>query len=764
MYKRLSQFEMGLPIRAVYILVPLVFVGEWVRKMATGELVRPAFVVFALIAIYAGYEAKRNKRAERVLLVIAVAVGGSSALRAAGQDFGGPDPAAALLALGGIGMFLVVLSERPDWFLSTIYGSAVLSWVVGVSGLEQISLRDLISRIGVTVAMVAIAPWLVGRLRRTLVTVTREQAARLKLQDSVSVAVKAVVVGGSASLEEAAVGLCEGSDVDLVVIERYRGARQRLIPNMAWTSGTADGFDLGLDQPLDMWEANILTEGGSVQRRGKMHELVVPIRGPAGVLGSVRLVAGSAASLADSQADHVESLAEIVGVTWRREAAEELADRRQGRLEAESRREEALATVARSLLVTKGDESLVTSVAAVVRSTSADIGVIGRVTGDPQEQLLVVRMEPGSGIVTTRVRVVPDNEALEALGQGHSVESGYGASRVPTALTRDGVESMLTVPVRVRGSLAGSIALASKTRGHMWPSGDRSVVERAAVLIGAFWEGEDNESTLRELLRSKDRFIASVSHELRTPLTAVLGLATALAETDGDLSENERIELASVVAEQAGDVSHIVEDLLVAARAESEMLTIVPASFNIDVEVARVIERFSHEVALDADTGATAFADVHRVRQILRNLVTNAVRYGGPKVVAQTTVDGATVEVRVSDNGEGVSHDHAEDIFDPYVRAHNAVGNPDSVGLGLAVARQLARLMGGDVTYQRTDVTTFCLTLPRYPDSVAPGSEGGQSAIDQDLASGQIPALFGGKKDGNTFEVLGVSPTGKRNP
>lgn len=764
MYKRLSRFEMALPIRAVYVLVPLGFVAEWVRKVGTGEVVRPAFFVFALIAVYAAYEAKHKKRAERVLLVIALTVGASSALRAAGQDYGGPDPAAALLALGGIGMFLVMLSERPNWFLSTIYGNAVLSWVVGVSGLEQISLRDLVSRIGVTVAMVALAPWLVGRLRRTLVMVARDQAARLKLQDAVSVAVKAVVVGGSASLEEAAVGLCEGSDVDLVVIERYRGARQRLIPNMAWTSGNVEGFDLGLDQPLDLWEANVLTEGGSVQRRGRMHELVVPIRGPAGVLGSVRLVAGSAENLAGSQADHVESLAEIVGVTWRREAAEELADRRQGRLEAESRREEALATVARSLLVTKGDESLVTSVAAVIRSTSADIGVIGRVADDPQEQLLVVRMEPGSGIVTTRARVIPDQDALEALGLGRSVESGNGASPVPNALTTEGVESMLTAPVRVKGSLVGSIALASKNNGHMWPSGDRSVLERAAVLIGAFWEGEDNESTLRELLRSKDRFIASVSHELRTPLTAVLGLATALAETDGDLGEAERIELASVVAEQAGDVSHIVEDLLVAARAESEMLTIVPDLFDIDAEVARVIERFSHEVELDASSGVTAFADVHRVRQILRNLVTNAVRYGGPKVVAKTSVNGSTVEVTVSDNGEGVANDHVEHIFDPYVRAHNAVGNPDSVGLGLAVARQLARLMGGDVTYHRTDVTSFCLTLPRYSAAAASGSVGGQPAVDQNLASRQISSLFGSEKDGDSFEVLGVSPSGKRNP
>ncbi len=754
-----------LAARALFFVVPVAFIAELAGKLVAGEPFRPALLGFAAIALYALYEVRGRKRAERVLVTVAIMVGGFSVARALGWDLGGPDTAAALLALGGVGILLIVMSARPSWILSAMYAAAVLGWVVVVSGLEGTSTRDLVVRLGMTLGTVGVATWLVGQGRQTLAGVTEEQAARLRLQDSVSAAVKAVVIGGSAGLQDAAAHLREGARVAVVVIERYRGAKQRLIPNEVWTSGSLPGFDPGLDGPIDPLEASTLTEGGSVERTGLFSERVVPIRGLAGVLGSVRLVTDTTVPLAGPEADNVASLAEIVGVTWRREAAEELADRRQGRLEAESRREDALATVAKSLLVTKGDESLVSSVAALVRSTSADIGVIGRISDDdPDYQCLVVGMESGSGIVTSRARVAPDDQVLRALAEGRSVEWGQRVTEFPADLRRAGVESMLVVPVRARGSLVGSVALASREPGYLWPSGDRSVLERAAVLIGAFWEGEDNESTLRELLRSKDRFIASVSHELRTPLTAVLGLATALAETDGDLSDEERYELASVVAEQAGDVSFIVEDLLVAARAESEMLTIVPGRVEVDSEVAQVIDRFDLDVELDANCQVTAYADVHRVRQILRNLVTNAVRYGGDRVVVTTSASGSDVEVQVSDNGEGVAPEQVDHIFDPYVRAHSAVGNPDSVGLGLAVARQLARLMGGDVIYRRTDVTTFSFTLPRYPSASTTGSVGMQPAVDEDFAPAQIASLLAGEEDSESFEVLGISPAAKRHP
>jgi signal transduction histidine kinase len=102
-------------------------------------------------------------------------------------------------------------------------------------------------------------------------------------------------------------------------------------------------------------------------------------------------------------------------------------------------------------------------------------------------------------------------------------------------------------------------------------------------------------------------------------------------------------------------------------------------------------------------------ADPRRVRQILRNLLTNAQRYGGPqrRVTAGALRDSAWLEVR--DNGAGIPEDEASRIFEPYVTS----GGGGSVGLGLGVARQLAELMGGSLSYERSAAeTVFRLVLP----------------------------------------------------
>jgi signal transduction histidine kinase len=108
-----------------------------------------------------------------------------------------------------------------------------------------------------------------------------------------------------------------------------------------------------------------------------------------------------------------------------------------------------------------------------------------------------------------------------------------------------------------------------------------------------------------------------------------------------------------------------------------------------------------------------ALGDPLRVRQILRNLLTNAGRYGGDEVSVEVGVAGTTAWLAVSDNGQGVPEKDAELIFDSYQRSDNAVQEPKSVGLGLSVSRKLARMMGGDITYsRRDDLTRFELTLP----------------------------------------------------
>ena len=221
------------------------------------------------------------------------------------------------------------------------------------------------------------------------------------------------------------------------------------------------------------------------------------------------------------------------------------------------------------------------------------------------------------------------------------------------------------------------------------------------------------QDAMTEMVRAKDEFIAKVSHELRTPLTAVLGLTSELAD-DNSLSETERGELMRLVAGQAEEMAYIVDDLLVAARADTGRVALDIGVVDMNASLEATLDGLAMRIDDLPESISPVTADPSRVRQILRNLLTNAERYGGPerRVIAGTLFDNVWIEVR--DNGEGVPSEAAERIFEPYGTAHS--GFSASVGLGLSVARQLSEMMGGSLTYHRDDSeTTFRLELPAAP-------------------------------------------------
>ena len=224
---------------------------------------------------------------------------------------------------------------------------------------------------------------------------------------------------------------------------------------------------------------------------------------------------------------------------------------------------------------------------------------------------------------------------------------------------------------------------------------------------------------LEDLVRAKDEFIASVSHEIRTPLTAVMGFASELQANVERYSAQELADLLGVVAEQAGSVSHIVEDLLVGARADIGRLVVDPRPIDVREEVERAILDCEHErrergaeVKINGD-GARALADPGRFRQVVRNLLTNAYRYGGSSVEVRIANGGKTVHVLVVDDGDGVPEGREQAIFEPYQRGHDTVGATGSIGLGLAVSKKLARLMEGDLVYRyENGMSVFEFALP----------------------------------------------------
>ena len=251
---------------------------------------------------------------------------------------------------------------------------------------------------------------------------------------------------------------------------------------------------------------------------------------------------------------------------------------------------------------------------------------------------------------------------------------------------------------------------------------------------------------LKELSRAKDQFLASISHELRTPLTGVVGFAELLRDGNGDLTEVERQAMLGSIADQASDLAAIIDDLLVAARSELHLLAVDRAPVSARSEVAKVLETAGPwrcgdvEVVVEGDRDPWVVGDSARVRQILRNLLSNACRYGGDHIKIRLFGDGDDGFIRVADDGEGVPEGEVERIFEPYHRAHSQDTQPAAIGVGLSVSRQLARLMDGDLVYRREGGwSVFELRLPLHREE-----EVGDPAREPSLAGQGIGGTEGG--------------------
>jgi signal transduction histidine kinase len=225
---------------------------------------------------------------------------------------------------------------------------------------------------------------------------------------------------------------------------------------------------------------------------------------------------------------------------------------------------------------------------------------------------------------------------------------------------------------------------------------------------------------LQDLIRSKDQFVATISHELRTPLTAVVGIAEELRDANGSIDEAERLELIGIVAEQGLEVSRIVDDLLIVARSDAGNLVVASRPVDLGAEATRAAQAIDPSITVET-TGSPVIvnADPQRVRQIARNLITNAQRYGGPTIRVVVGDQGRRGILEVRDDGEPLSPSSRSEIFEPYTRSQQRTGVTASVGLGLTVSRRLARHMGGDLVYDHDgDETVFSLTLASVTQSV----------------------------------------------
>ncbi len=148
------------------------------------------------------------------------------------------------------------------------------------------------------------------------------------------------------------------------------------------------------------------------------------------------------------------------------------------------------------------------------------------------------------------------------------------------------------------------------------------------------------------------------------------------------------------------------------ARTDAGNLVVEPQPINLAEESQRVVRAIDQTIPIKIDSTAIVVADPRRVRQIVRNLITNAKRYGGPTIRIVVGEQGSKSVIEVRDNGEALPRESRITVFEPYGRSKRGETPSASVGLGLTVSRRLARHMGGDLTYDHDgQEAIFTLTL-----------------------------------------------------
>lgn len=293
--------------------------------------------------------------------------------------------------------------------------------------------------------------------------------------------------------------------------------------------------------------------------------------------------------------------------------------------------------------------------------------------------------------------VAPDHLARAAVMIEQKVEGVTDSTRYELEIiTKDGRR----IPVEVSTRLIRGRGQPMAVQGIA-----RDISERRQV-----------EAQQAALDRAKSEFIANAAHELRTPLTTLGGLASILESDRSSMTDAEIDDAIGSLARQGKRAALLADKLLDLSAIEVGGLGVVPEPVPVLEAVHRALEEAPPPEGVKVDVrvpdDVTVMADPVRLIEVTVNLVTNAYRYGGSRVVIDAAHQGPTADVWVEDDGPGIPASLAETVFEPFTRADDG-RRPDSTGLGLAICSRIARALGGSIVYEPADPSgaRFRLTL-----------------------------------------------------
>jgi signal transduction histidine kinase len=324
-------------------------------------------------------------------------------------------------------------------------------------------------------------------------------------------------------------------------------------------------------------------------------------------------------------------------------------------------------------------------------------------------------------------RVITQNSAASLVAAAHG-------ARNLELLRKLGFGALLVVPLVLGDRCLGAITFV--TREGDAPLSDDEITlaselaDRCAIALDharLYAQADELREAADAANRGKSTFLGNMTHELLAPLNAIGGFAGIMEmELHGPVTSEQRADLERIKRNQEHLVS-LISGILEYVRSESGHTEYHPERLPVGALMREVAEMLASAAAgkdlglrvQSSEDQAPLWADPVRVRQILVNLVTNAVKYspdGAGGIVLSATAGPDVVRIQVSDAGSGIPREQLGAIFEPFVQLKGGLRDRQGgVGLGLAISRDLARGMNGDITVESTVGTgsRFTLTLPR---------------------------------------------------